>query len=326
MMKIVIAIVLLASQMGRMYGAEEKELAKTIPTKETAFIQEKLDPGLEWLRFYSTFPEVIDGMQDNGGTKEVAKGLILLCERYLKIELIPNEAFAADHIRFVPAIKFSAPNNKEDVAFLRYRIGNYDHLIAITVGEGMQSGRFMLFIRDLRKPNEAKAVEIHEVVKLGLEMDGVVLIKMKSTCCFIVNTAINLKSRGTQPLPAHPMESDEWYKSVESGIKQKQKAEQIKERRRLGKIEYVKALIAILPDGHPNKQELWERYVEMTKLIVVEKDPKVRNDMISMRAREIETIEMCVRDIVRKPLPEGVAKGDIMKWSEEHPDLPLLDK
>ncbi len=101
------------------------------PAKCTVFFQEAIANGFDELKPYAKLPEANKLAED-------AKGMALkelhgfMSRKYLLPQYVPDEKYVMENIRLLPA---GTNGNKEDLAFLAYRINDADFMITLTANE-----------------------------------------------------------------------------------------------------------------------------------------------------------------------------------------------
>lgn len=108
------------------------------------FAPEALPKGYRWLERYATFPTGARALAVDRYLG-VAKAFYWQAGRFLKPQYLPDAAFLRARLLLVPSAVESASLKglREDVAFLRYRVGDTDVLMSQT---GSLTGRVCLFV------------------------------------------------------------------------------------------------------------------------------------------------------------------------------------
>ena len=101
------------------------------PAKYTAFFQDAITNGFDELKHYAKMPEGNKLSEDvKKGTVKELRGFI--SRKYLLPQYVPNEKFIVENIRLLPA---GINGNKEDLAFIAYRLNDVDLMITLTANE-----------------------------------------------------------------------------------------------------------------------------------------------------------------------------------------------
>lgn len=299
--------------------AEEDKaiVGQVAESNEAEFLPKDLDPGLAWLRFYGTFPESQESVILEDAEKQALAQSMLSGETVLlNSEVLPAEKFIAGHMKACAAGSFVAPNDTEDVVFLRYAIGARDFLLARTAGT--RCGRTLLFMKNHAGGKDSAPVKRDEILRPGVEQAGVSFIEYVGGACVVVHWPTYGKAKGLG-VPQTEEQENEWFSRVKNRVKDDEKIEQHRTWRRAAGESEVKALIDRLPNTHPDKKDFEKRLSELSSALKATPadDPK-HEGIVSHWAMLVEEIEISVAQLERKPLPEGIRKGDIQKWSEEN--------
>ena len=123
------------------------------PSKCTAFFQEAIANGFDELKPYAKMPEANKFAEDV--KEECVNRIYNLCRKYLLPQYVPDKKIVMENIRLLPS---GTNGNKEDLAFIAYRINDVDFMITLT------ANKIWIFAHDPSSLQAPKSVD--EVQKL----------------------------------------------------------------------------------------------------------------------------------------------------------------
>jgi hypothetical protein len=279
----------------------EPEAVTVRESDRQRFLPETLDEGMEWLQHYGTFPESVKPLEDNAVQKLIVGEMLALAGQALKKDVLPGETFAVKHAALFPAGTFSSPWNREDCVYLRYSIGSRSYLM-VECGGG--KNRFLLFVYERRKD---KQIALDELMETPIK-HGSTWLLFGDTASLLVNKWEFFYPDRFGPRPARASQPDEWFKGARERLKVDEKIEKARQRRLEGSPEYVKELLARLPKGDRDGEQLYKQYLEYNELVAAEKDTEKRGHYITGRAQVIEDLEHRVMWAEQKPKPPDEPK------------------
>ena len=118
------------------------------PAKCTVFFQEAIANGFDELKPYAKMPEANKFAEDV--KEECVNRIYNLCRKYLLPQYVPDKKIVMENILLLPS---GTNGNKEDLAFIAYRINDVDFMITLTANE------IWIFAHDPKSLQDPKSME-----------------------------------------------------------------------------------------------------------------------------------------------------------------------